>query len=596
MRWSHYLLYVLLILRSGAMHAYAQHTAAVDPLHALVQAGAYPIAIARGEELLADLPAGSTEERAAVAYQVASAHYFSQNEREATRYAQQALGWATAAADTITMMRATRLLADLLFAGGRYEDALALERDGIRLALQAGDEGSRVKFLSGVADNFTMLGVPDSAEHYYRRTLAGLAPDDMRQRAMTASNLAKLLSEKGEHAAAITLLRPAVEQLRTRDEAKYAKSLNTLAYVYHNAGMHREAIDHFAESEQLNQLTDKDISTTLENLGFTAESQAALGQHEPAYATMLKLEEQLHAYYARTANDEILALEKRFETERKEQENALLRAENDKRRSNEERLRNRWIAAAALVVLLIGLLGLLYRNYRLRGQHARDMERINAELHDQRDRVQRMNDLLELKVLRGQLNPHFIHNCQNSAIALVKEGRDTEALIYLQGLSKLMRMVLEHSVKDRIALDAELEFLRQYLALEALRLKDLRFSVEVDEQLLKEEVFLPALLVQPFLENAIWHGLAGKEGDRMVEVRFHSTEHGLCCKVTDNGVGRKVAGGRAGRERSYATDLTQERLLLLTHRMQQKGSIVINDLSDERGGACGTEVVIELTI
>jgi len=568
----------------------------MDSLRIQVRDERYQEALVTSELLLNTLGPDASVARAEVMFEMASIYYSSQNESEATRHAQNALVQATASADTATMMRATRLLADLLFAANRYEDALAMEQEGVRLAQAARDDAAHVKFLSGVGDNFAMLGLPDSAEHYYRRTLAGLAPDDVRQRAMTASNLAKLLSEKGDHGGAIAMLRPAVEELRTRDEAKYAKGLNTLAYVYHNAGMHREAIDHFAESERLNQLTDKDISTTLENLGFTAESQAALGEHEAAYATMLKLEEQLHAYYARTANDEILALEKRFETERKEKDNALLRAENEERRMNEERLRNRWVAAAALVVLLVGLLGLLYRNYRLRGQHARDMERINAELQDQRDRVQRMNDLLELKVLRGQLNPHFIHNCQNSAIALVKEGRDTEALVYLQGLSKLMRMVLEHSVKDRIALEAELEFLRQYLALEALRLKGLRYTVEADEQLLNEEVFLPALLVQPFVENAIWHGLAAKEGDRLVEVRFRYSENGLRCNVTDNGVGRKAAGGRTDGERSYATELTQERLLLLTHRMQQKGSIVINDLSDERGGACGTEVVIELTI
>lgn len=596
MRWGVPGTWLVMLVGVLASEVHAQDAVRMDPFRALVKDQHNEAIIAEGERLLKDLSVEASAPLATVHMEMAVAHTASQNESEATRHAQEALVLATALADTTTMMRATRLLADLLFAGNRYEDALAMEQEGVRLARAARDDAAHVKFLSGVGDNFAMLGVPDSAEHYYRRTLAGLAPDDVRQRAMSASNLAKLLSEKGDHGGAIAMLRPAVEELRTRDEAKYAKGLNTLAYVYHNAGMHREAIDHFAESERLNQLTDKDISTTLENLGFTAESQAALGEHEAAYATMLKLEEQLHAYYARTANDEILALEKRFETERKEKDNALLRAENEERRMNEERLRNRWVAAAALVVLLVGLLGLLFRNYRLRGQHARDMERINAELQDQRDRVQRMNDLLELKVLRGQLNPHFIHNCQNSAIALVKEGRDTEALVYLQGLSKLLRMVLEHSVKDRIALEAELEFLRQYLALEALRLKGLRFTVEADEQLLKEEVFLPALLVQPFVENAIWHGLAAKEDDRLVEVRFRSSENGLRCNVTDNGVGRKAASGRTDGERSYATELTQERLLLLTHRMQQKGSIVINDLSDERGGACGTEVVIELTI
>jgi len=576
--------------------AVAQDAARLDQLHALLTDKQYEAAIAEGKQLLGTLPPEAAATKAKVHLEIASAHLFSQEESDATRHAQEALNLSSAAADTSTMLRATRMLAELLFAANRYEDALSMEREGERLAKASKDDASLVKFLAGIADNFVMLGVPDSAESYYRKTLAGLALDDLRQRSITENNLAKLLSERGEHQAAIVLMRTSADRLKTLDEGKYAKALNTLAYVHHNAGQHREAIALFSESERLNQRTDKDISTTLENLGFTAESQAALGEHAVAYETMLELEKVLHEYYARTANEEILALEKRFETERKEKENVLLRAENEERRMNEERLRIRWIAAAALVALLAGLLALLYRNYVMRGQHARDMERINAELQDQRDRVQRMNDLLEMKVLRAQLNPHFIHNCQNSAIALVKEGRDQEALAYLQGLSKLMRMVLAHSVKDRITLEEELEFLRQYLALEALRMKDLHYVVEADEELLKEEVLIPALLVQPFVENAIWHGLATKPDDRALHVRFAATTAGLRCTVTDNGVGRGSATGREEGDRSYATELTQERLLLLTHRMQQKGSIVINDLRDERGAPSGTEVLIDLAL
>ncbi len=100
------------------------------------------------------------------------------------------------------------------------------------------------------------------------------------------------------------------------------------------------------------------------------------------------------------------------------------------------------------------------------GRHTQEVERFNTELQAQRDQVQHMNDLLELKILRSQLNPHFIHNCQNSAMAMVKEGRNVEALAYLQGLSKLMRMVLEHSVNDRITVEEEMAFLRLYVKLE----------------------------------------------------------------------------------------------------------------------------------
>ncbi len=291
---------------------------------------------------------------------------------------------------------------------------------------------------------------------------------------------------------------------------------------------------------------------------------------------------------------ELMRLRAEFETEQAEQENALLKTENELRRLNEERLQVRWIAAAVAALLLIALLALLYHNYRLRSRHTKEVERFNAELQAQRDRVQHMNDLLELKVLRGQLNPHFIHNCQNSAIAMVKEGRNAEALAYLQGLSKLMRMVLEHSVSDRISIEDEMAFLRLYVALESLRLSNLHFEVDADRVLIDEEAELPALLVQPFVENALWHGLATKEGPRRLSILFTSTGHGTRCTVRDNGVGRNGRGTRTDGHLSLGTELTNERLQLLTYRLQQRGSYTINDLKDPSGRPTGTEVVIDL--
>jgi tetratricopeptide (TPR) repeat protein/anti-sigma regulatory factor (Ser/Thr protein kinase) len=293
---------------------------------------------------------------------------------------------------------------------------------------------------------------------------------------------------------------------------------------------------------------------------------------------------------------ELMRLRATFETEQAEQENALLKTENALSRANEARMKARWTAAAAVSIGLVLLLGLLYRNYRLRGKHTQEVERFNTELQAQRDQVQHMNDLLELKVLRSQLNPHFIHNCQNSAVAMVKEGRNVEALAYLQGLSKLMRMVLEHSVNDRITVEEEMAFLRLYVKLESLRIPGLQCEVDADRELLDDEAELPALLVQPFVENALWHGLAGKEGPRQLSIRFSGTEKGIRCTVRDNGLGRKDHGTRPDGQRSLGTELTNERLQLLTHRLQQKGSFVINDLKDASGNPAGTEVVIDLEV
>ncbi|HPF89563.1 MAG: tetratricopeptide repeat protein [Flavobacteriales bacterium] len=372
------------------------------------------------------------------------------------------------------------------------------------------------------------------------------------------------------------------------------------AYILQRIGLANTGMKKYAEAEAAYTegmaLADQSSSTELMmDLHLSlAELAVKQGKSEVAighYQRHMALKDSLRS---EASEQELMRLRATFETEQAEQENALLKAENALSRANEAKMKARWTAAAAISAGLVLLLALLYRNYRQRGKHTKEVERFNAELQAQRDQVQHMNDLLELKILRSQLNPHFIHNCQNSAMAMVKEGRNEEALAYLQGLSKLMRMVLEHSVNDRITVEEEMAFLRLYVKLESLRMPGLECEVVADRELLDEEAALPALLVQPFVENALLHGLAQKEGPRRLSIRFSATENGLRCVVRDNGRGRSGAGTKPNGQRSLGTELTNERLQLLTHRLQQKGRFTIHDLKDDAGGALGTEVIIDL--
>jgi len=296
------------------------------------------------------------------------------------------------------------------------------------------------------------------------------------------------------------------------------------------------------------------------------------------------------------AQNELMRLRTAFETERTEKDNELLRADNDLRRHNERRLKARAFGFGAFAVLLVLVLGMLWRNYRLRGEHTREVEAFNTELAKQRDHVEHMNSLLELKVLRSQLNPHFIYNCQSSAIAMMKAERSVEALAYLQGFARLLRMMLEHSVRDSITVEEEADFLRQYLKLEALRVTDLHYEVNVDPALIKDEADIPALLVQPFVENALWHGLAQRSGVRKLVIDFKQSGTQLQCTVTDNGIGRNGTKATGDDHHSLGTELINERLQLLTHRLDQRGSYVIEDLKDEQGKPMGTCVVLALGI
>ena len=149
---------------------------------------------------------------------------------------------------------------------------------------------------------------------------------------------------------------------------------------------------------------------------------------------------------------------------------------------------------------------------------------------------------LEMKALKAQMNPHFIYNALNSIQALVATDRKEEGIRYIGSFSKLLRQVLYNSEYAVITLDKELETIGLYIQLEALRLDmELNYKIEVPDHIVTEFEKIPPLILQPFVENALWHGLSRKEGQRSITISLEADNAWLVCKITDNGVGREKA-------------------------------------------------------
>lgn len=294
---------------------------------------------------------------------------------------------------------------------------------------------------------------------------------------------------------------------------------------------------------------------------------------------------------------ELARLRTAFETERKEKDNAILRAENSEQQERLKRRDMQLYGSVAVGLLALIAAVLFFRNYHQKRKHADVLEGLNHRLANSNAEITEINGLLEMKLLRSQMNPHFIYNCLNSAARMTQAGQHAEALAYLQGFARLLRMVLDHSVDDRVPLADEIEFLRQYLKLESARLEGLHYTVEADLDLLEEDEDVPTLIVQPFTENAVWHGLAEKSGDRRLEVRFMREDDHIRCTITDNGIGRDGCKTKAASDadhRSLGMQLTGERLRLLARRMSDGGQILIEDLKDADGSSAGTRVTLSL--
>lgn len=208
-----------------------------------------------------------------------------------------------------------------------------------------------------------------------------------------------------------------------------------------------------------------------------------------------------------------------------------------------------------------------------------------------------------LQSLRLQMNPHFLFNALNSVQQMILANEEMVATRYLSRFSKLLRAILVHSDNETITLKEELEILNLYIELESIRFKDaFQYSIQCDESIDVEEVKVPTLLIQPFVENAIWHGLMHKERDRKLRVHFTEKGDWLQCIVEDNGIGRKKAMEIKGielngtRHQSKGIAVSTERLTSMKGSNGEHGDIIFTDLYNEDGTAAGTSIEINFPI
>jgi ligand-binding sensor domain-containing protein len=198
------------------------------------------------------------------------------------------------------------------------------------------------------------------------------------------------------------------------------------------------------------------------------------------------------------------------------------------------------------------------------------------------------------QALAAQMNPHFIFNSLSSMQAFILSDEKEGALRYVERFSFLMRKSLEHSILKYVSLEREIELLRAYFELEAMRFGDkLQYSIVCEAPLDSAAFEVPVMIVQPYAENAIRHGLLHREGGGQVTVTFTLKNNAVWCRVEDNGVGRERSAeiNRSRRKHtSFGSSITRERLRLLCDVMQQEFYISYIDKKDEAGQALGTVV------
>lgn len=244
-------------------------------------------------------------------------------------------------------------------------------------------------------------------------------------------------------------------------------------------------------------------------------------------------------------------------------------------------------------VILTGLISYLIYFFRLRFM----MQQKNKEIEKEK-LIQEINKS-KLTAIKSQMNPHFIFNALNSIQEFILLNKKDLASHYLADFADLMRSYLQHSQEDEVSLKDEIETLTLYLKLEKIRFdQDFEFEIKTATNLALEQTYIPSFLIQPFVENAIKHGLLHKHGYKKLTILFSEkdNEH-IVCEIIDNGIGRKqseLINSKRKKHQSFATKASLTRLELLNQNSIHKIELQINDLIDEQNCSLGTQVVITL--
>lgn len=361
-----------------------------------------------------------------------------------------------------------------------------------------------------------------------------------------------------------------------------------VAIIYNNLGWALIRLGDYDKAET-NLKTGLDLAKTYnlnteiaEANGFLSELWIKRDDYEKAmgyYKESEKYEKRItNSLNLRYVNDVIL----KYESQMSANQLQRLSEENESVRLKLRKNRTILIVIAVFLILLTAILYILYKQSQL-----------NAE---------KKLLTLEQSMLRSQMNPHFLFNSLNSIKLYIINNEKKNAVHYLNKFSKLVRKILEASSQREISLAEELETVALYMNIENIRFSnEINFNVYVKDDINTHNIKIPSLILQPFLENALWHGLSSKNGEKNIDLEIKKGKNGFIeIIITDNGVGRdaaeKIKDSKVLKRKSVGIDITKERLANFSRDYENYFHVEIIDKFDDDTNSIGTQIVIYIPI
>lgn len=508
---------------------------------------------------------------------------------------------------------------------GNYPEALKSHYSSLKIEEEDGDKqaaGLSYNNIGNINEGLEEYG--EAIRNFEKAIALGKEAGDKQGMGNAYNNIGIVFKKQGKYEEA---LKNYILALEFRKEVGYPKgifeSYNNIGIIYYTLGNYEEALKNHELSLAISTKANYELGTANSKLNIAIvylkqkqfkKAETLLNDALEYYKSIQYKQNIVAAYEALTAlykdqkdykraleylrlyvtqkdslvNDntkkELLQSAMKYEYEKKE---AVAKVEQEKKEAIQNEELEKRATQIKLYIALCVLIVIVFVAIFLQMRSKRKTEKLRLE-----------NSLIDLeqKALRLQMNPHFIFNALNSIQGLISENNQSSARKYLSKFARLMRLIMENSAKKTVSLQNEIDVLNDYLELTRLRFPEkFTFEIEVDEQIDASECEIPPMLLQPFVENAVLHGLAAKESDGRIGIRFHKKQQMIECVIEDNGLGRKQAmEKKLHSHKSTGMLVTEERLKAFGEQNEVKANLQIIDLFDNFGNACGTRVILDI--
>jgi tetratricopeptide (TPR) repeat protein len=508
---------------------------------------------------------------------------------------------------------------------GNYPEALKSHYASLKIEEEEGDKQAAGLSYNNIGNiNEALEEYAEAIRNFEKAIALGKEVGDKQGMGNAYNNIGIVFKKQGKYNEALKNYTLALE---LRKEVGYPKgifeSYNNIGIIYYTLGNYEEALKNHELSLAISTKANYELGTANSKLNIAivylkqkqfAKAETLLNDALNYYKSIQYKESIAAAYEALTAlysdqkdykramdylrlyvsqkdsllnnntKKELLQSAMKYEYEKKE---AVAKVEQEKKEAIQNEELEKRATQIKLYIALCVLIVIVFVGVFLQMRNKRNTEKLRLE-----------NSLIDLeqKALRLQMNPHFIFNALNSIQGFITENNQSSARKYLSKFARLMRLIMENSANKTVSLQNEIDVLNDYLELTRLRFPEkFTFEIEVDEQIDVAECEIPPMLLQPFVENAVLHGLAAKESDGRIGIRFLRKQEMIECVIEDNGLGRKQAmEKKLHSHKSTGMLVTEERLKAFGEQNEVKANLQIIDLFDNFGNACGTRVILDI--